>query len=306
MNVMPIGFSTVPLNRTFDVERLWISTTVGAWSRRMSNSIDTDALPGSSFDSQTSGCVESSTWMSLMNKSYGELLMSVTCCSVSRNTHVPPLPLTVLLRTTTSPTPGLTMSCTKMRFRPNCLSAVTSIAIVMLPRLSTNRYGERHDRIRTSLLKAVASASTELSLPCEPPPASERLLVRALRVPWTSLPYFVSMYSARWSDWDGCSRMPPLVARGPAVTSTPLTGDGCIGPPAAPSTFEWIVVLLFASLETQPKRPLDRLNDSERVFTWSARAMRSTPSRPVMSVSLSRTTLLLIVPPTSLSSSPSA
>ncbi len=47
MNVTPIGFSTVPLNRMFDVDRLRISMTVGAWSRRMSKPIVTDAPLGS-------------------------------------------------------------------------------------------------------------------------------------------------------------------------------------------------------------------------------------------------------------------
>src|SRR5438309_9891406 len=92
--------------------------------------------------------------MSFRYRSWLDSLMIVTCCRVSRNTHVPPLPPTVFDFTTTSPTPGLTMSLTPTPF-PS-LTAVTSTAVIP-PLLATNRYGDRPDRLRTSECNDVES-----------------------------------------------------------------------------------------------------------------------------------------------------
>jgi hypothetical protein len=65
-------------------------------------------------------------------------------------------------------------------------------------------------------------------------------------------------------------------------------------------------VVLFASALTYPNRPVARANDSVRVFTLFTRAMRSTPSMPVTSAFVPMTTFVSMLPPTSVSSSPSA
>ncbi len=98
----------------------------------------------------------------------------------------------------------------------------------------------------------------------------------------------------------------PSTGRGPAVTCAPATGEARSGPPAAPETRPSRSVLLFESLETQPNRPVARLNDSGRVFTPLMLEMRSTPSRPVTSAFAAMTTFVSMLPPTLESSSPSA
>ncbi len=319
MVVVPIGLSIVPLSTMSPTLRFSIVTRLGPTLRSRSKVSERTAgvpVPSASC-SHTTGWRLLSTSMLLMTRVLVEVLVMRTCGSASPNSHRPLLPLMPLpvparasskARKTTSPAPGLPMSLTTMSVvstssavcaLPAASRTLALTALTISPRSlmmsSTSSRAERPERMRTSELNAMFCGRLSTVSPCVPPLASERLLTSGSRV-MTMLPRLVvSTRKASRVTTLSCSRLGSVLLRGPATTRAS----------AAPSTRLSRVVLLLASALTQPNKPEARAKDLALVLTSLARAMKSTPSRPVTTALAASCTRLSTGAVMSLSSSPS-